>query len=163
VVVAVAILTWVFSNPDDPHYVLLGMFATAMFLCIEAHRFREYDAWWTRLRTLQRTVFHGLFAPEPTVDGDGEEEMREMLEDPSFTMSFRHAFAHRLRRVHVGLGALLVVSWIARVTVYRPDRSIAEAASLPGVSGTLAFAVVSGSSGGSSAASSSRSSTREGC
>ncbi|NHN42659.1 DUF2270 domain-containing protein [Halorubellus sp. JP-L1] len=143
VVVAVAILTWVFSNPDNPHYVLLiGMFATATFLLVEAHRFREYDVWRTRVRALQETVFYALFADDSSGDGDWEETMREMLAEPAYTMSFWQAVAHRLRRVYLGLGALLLVSWIVRVTVYQPGRPLADAASIPGVSGTLIFAVV---------------------
>lgn len=41
-----AILTWVFTSPENPHYVLLiGILGLLDFLFIEAKRYQEYDAW----------------------------------------------------------------------------------------------------------------------
>ena len=54
VVFVAAILTWAFSSPDHPHFVILiGVFGVSAFLVMEATRYREYDVWRGRVRTLQ--------------------------------------------------------------------------------------------------------------
>src|SRR6056297_534128 len=46
-----AILTWAFSNTDNPHYILLiAIGAVATFLGIEARRYQHYDVYRTRVR-----------------------------------------------------------------------------------------------------------------
>ena len=57
VTVMAAILTWAFSGPGNPHFlILLGGSAVALFLGIETHRFRGYIVWRTRVRLLQDLV-----------------------------------------------------------------------------------------------------------
>jgi uncharacterized membrane protein len=39
-----AILTWAFSSPDNPHFIILvGVVVATIFLGIEARRYRDYD------------------------------------------------------------------------------------------------------------------------
>ena len=58
VIVLAAVLTWAFSAPSNPHYVLLGGTAVlALFLVVEARRYRGYDLWRGRVRMLQRNVW----------------------------------------------------------------------------------------------------------
>jgi len=66
-VVVAAILTWAFSSSDNPHYVLLiGVFAVAAFLVMEANRYREYDVWRDRVRTIQTDVIAEQYDPSET-------------------------------------------------------------------------------------------------
>ena len=62
VIVIAALLTWAFSGPDNPHYILLvGVATLTVFLVIESRRYRGYDIWRTRVRTIQENVWaYGL-------------------------------------------------------------------------------------------------------
>lgn len=163
VVVVAAILTWVFSSPDNPHYVLLiGMLAVVAFLLTEAHRYREYDIWRSRVRTLQRNVFAGVFASDAVADvGSGtdsdassdatstaspdenwQSELSRNLRTPTFSMPYWMAVGHRLRRVYLGLLSLLLVAWTVRVTLFEPGKSWRETAALPGVDASVLVAVL---------------------
>lgn len=57
ITVIAAILTWAFSSPSHPHYILLLAIAIlTVFLFIEARRFRGYDIWRSRVRLLQKSL-----------------------------------------------------------------------------------------------------------
>lgn len=136
VVVVAAILTWSFSSRNNPHYVLLiGILAVTAFLLIEAHRFREYDIWRSRVRTIQENVFVGFLAPRSPSERDWQAELSESLEHPTFTMPFRYAVGHRLRRIYLALLFLLLTAWGARITVFEPARPWRQTAAIPGLDG----------------------------
>jgi uncharacterized membrane protein len=136
VIVVAAILTWTFSSLDNPHYVLLiGMFGVTAFLFVEAHRYREYDIWRMRVRLLQKHVFVGVLSPETLRDTDWQSNLSESLSAPAFTMPFRDAVRHRLRRVYLPLLLLLLIAWLARITVFHPDETWRQTAAIPGLDG----------------------------
>lgn len=105
-----AILTWSFSSPSNPHYVVLvGMLMLGVFLGIEARRYRGYDIWRSRVRTLQENVFALALDPGRTLDRDEwRERLAEDYRDPVPKISTEEAFAHRLRRVYLPLLGVLV-------------------------------------------------------
>lgn len=142
VVIVAAILTWTFSSQDNPHYVLLiGMFATAAFLLIEAHRFREYDIWRSRVRALQKNLFSGvLFSQSP--GDEWQKKLGESLNHPQYTLSFQRAVAHRLRRTYFPLLLILFLAWFARITVFQTDEPWYQTAGLPGVPGEIVVITV---------------------
>ena len=64
VTVLAAILTWAFSSPDNPHYILLGgVVVITIFLGIEARRYRDYDLFRSRVRLLQENLFANALDP----------------------------------------------------------------------------------------------------
>lgn len=143
VVVVAAILTWAFSSQNNPHYVLLiGMLAVTAFLLIEAHRFREYDIWRSRVRTLQRNLFVGFLTPESVQGDEWRVGLSESLVTPKFTMPFRKAVGHRLRRMYLALLILLLTAWVVRVTVFAPGEPWQQTAAIPGLAGEIIVAVV---------------------
>jgi uncharacterized membrane protein len=143
VVVVAAILTWAFSSPDNPHYVLLiGVFAVAGFLVMEANRYREYDVWRDRVRTIQKEAFAAEFDPSESPGTDWRADLAEQLRHPTFSVSFRHALAHRLRRIYLLLLLILLVSWVTRITVFDPDQQWPQAASILGVPGEFVVGAV---------------------
>lgn len=140
VTVVAAILTWAFTSGDNPHYVVLvAGVALAVFLGIEARRFRGYDMFRSRVRMLQENVFaHAL---DPSVDLSNREWRRKLAahyRKPVTTVPFEEAIAHRLRRVYLPLLGLLVAAWLLRVTVFAPGEWPASAAVgvVPGVAVT---------------------------
>jgi len=153
VVLVAAILTWAFSSPDNPHYVILiGVFGATGFLLMEAHRYREYDAWRNRVRTLQATVFaDALSSTTSPGERDWRVRLSEKLRTPELEVSAVQAVIHRLRRSYFWLLLVLLLAWITRITVFETGETWRETASiyvLPGevVAGTVVvfYAVVAG-------------------
>lgn len=144
IMIMVAILTWTFTSPTNPHYLLLfAAVELLLFAGIEAHRFRGYDVWRSRVRALQRNVF----APGLDPDGDPPEpEWRERLADhyrnPEVFIPFEEAFAHRLRRVYLPQLGIVLAAWVVRVTIYEPSPPWPESAAIGHLSGTLVTTVV---------------------
>jgi uncharacterized membrane protein len=147
VLLLAAILTWAFSNPENPHYVLLiGNLAVALFLVIEARRYRAYDMWRTRVRTLQRNVFAPGLDPTREVRAGWRERLARDYHEPTLKITFEEGIAHRLRRVYLPLFAILDGAWVLRVTAFGAEPWPASAAIgvVPGTVVTLGVALVFG-------------------
>ncbi|KAA9404374.1 DUF2270 domain-containing protein [Haloarcula sp. CBA1131] len=137
VLVISAILTWAFSRPDIPHYILLiGTATLAVFLFIEARRYRGYDIWRSRVRTLQANVFaYGLDPAAGVADPDWRKSLSADYRQPTIKISTEEAIAHRLRRVYLPLFTVLLTAWLIRITVFSSGSWTDSAAigMLPGV------------------------------
>ena len=145
VVVVAAILTWAFSSTDNPHFVILiGIFGITAFLVMEANRYREYDIWRGRVRTLQEEVFAQMYDPEQSPDSDWQTEMSDDLRNPKFALSFREALTHRLRRSYLPLLLILLAAWTARITVFEATEPWHVTAGILGVSGEIVVIIVGG-------------------
>lgn len=120
VLLMAALLTWAFSTETNPHYVILvGNAAVGLFLSIEARRYRAYDIWRSRVRSLQRNVWAPGLDPS-TALGD-EQWRRNLAADyarPTLKVTTAEAVAHRLRRVYLPLFAILNGAWLLRVTAF---------------------------------------------
>jgi uncharacterized membrane protein len=130
VLVISAILTWAFSRPGIPHYViLLGVTTLSVFLVIEARRYRGYDIWRSRVRTLQENVFaYGLDPSAGLVDPDWRQKLSEDYREPTIKISAEEAIAHRLRRVYLPLFTVLIAAWLVRITAFSSESLTATAA-----------------------------------
>jgi uncharacterized membrane protein len=130
VLVISAILTWAFSRPDIPHYiVLIGTATLAVFLFIEARRYRGYDIWRSRVRTLQANVFaYGLDPAAGVDDPDWRKSLSADYRQPTIKISTEEALAHRLRRVYLPLFSVLLTAWLVRIAVFSPEPLTASAA-----------------------------------
>jgi uncharacterized membrane protein len=143
VLLLAALLTWAFSNETNPHYVVLvGNLAVGLFLSIEARRYRAYDTWRSRVRSLQQNVWApGL---DPTRDLADEEWRRVLAADyarPTLKITTEEALAHRLRRVYLPLFAILNGAWVLRVTAFT-DAAWPASAQVGPVSGVAVTALV---------------------
>lgn len=119
VLLLAAILTWAFTNASNPHYVLLiGNLAVGLFLIIEARRYRAYDMWRSRVRTLQRNVFAVGLDPTREPADDWRRRLAADYHQPTLKISAEEAIAHRLRRVYLPLLAILNGAWVLRVTAF---------------------------------------------
>lgn len=143
VVVVAAILTWAFSSADHPHYVILiGVFGISAFLVMEANRYREYDIWRSRVRTLQADLFADMYASDSSRAADWQTQLGEELRNPEFEISFLQALNHRLRRSYLALLLILLVAWTARIMVFEPSKSWHQTASIFVVPGEVVVGVV---------------------
>jgi len=137
VTVMAAILTWAFTDPSNPHFiVLLGVVAVGIFLGIEAHRLRGYVVWRTRVRLIQENVLaRGLDPAGDLLHENWREELADDYREPTVKISYEEALAHRLRGVYLALLAVLLVAWLVRTGVVAEGSLPATAAvgPLPGV------------------------------
>lgn len=130
VIVMAAIITWAFSSPDNPHYILLiGVATLSVFLVIEARRYRGYEIWRTRVRMLQENVWaYGLDPSAGVVDPNWREKLSEDYRIPTIKISAEEAIAHRLRRVYLPLFGILLAAWFVRITAFSPEPWMESAA-----------------------------------
>jgi uncharacterized membrane protein len=136
VLLIAAVLTWAFSSEGNPHYVILvGAAAVVMFLFIEARRYRAYDVWRSRVRTLQERVWAVGLDPNIEIEEDGwRERLAADYRSPRLKISTEEAIAHRLRRVYFPLFTIIVGAWLLRVTAFAgtPWPASAAVGSIPG-------------------------------
>ncbi len=144
VTVIAALLTWVFSSPGNPHYLLLvGMGAMAVFLLIETRRYRVYDVWRERVRLLEQDMFAGMFDPESEpAHPDWRRRIAADLRDPAVKTPMVVAVARRLRRIYYPLLLVVLAAWLVRITVFQPNQTWRETARVFGVPGVAVVAGV---------------------
>lgn len=143
IVIMSALLTWTFSSRDNPHYLLLlGGAALVAFLIIEARRYRGYDIWRGRVRTLQKNVFaYGLDPSAGLDDPSWREKLSRDYRRPTIKITTEEAIAHRLRRIYLLLYTIILGAWIIRVTAFA-GRPWPESAAVGEVPGLLVTATV---------------------
>jgi len=137
VVVMAAVLTWAFSSPNNPHYVILvGVATLSVFLVMEARRYRGYEIWRTRVRSLQENLWaYGLDPDGDPPNPEWREHLGEDYRNPTVKISAEEAIAHRLRRVYLPLFFVLLAAWVVRITAFSPESWVQTAAigAVPGV------------------------------
>jgi len=143
VTVMAAILTWAFSDLSNPHFlVLVGAVAVAFFLGLEAHRFRGYVVWRTRVRLLQENVWaHGLDPSEDLLHEDWREELAEDYRNPKVKIGYEEALAHRLRRIYLPMLTIVLAAWLIRVTAITPT-PFPESAAVGAIPGPVVLGTV---------------------
>ena len=139
-----AILTWAFSSPDNPHYVLLvGVVVVTVFLGVEARRYRDYDVFRSRVRLLQENLFATALDPsEGVADRDWRADLSRDFRRPTLKVSFWEALANRLRRVYLALLGVLLVAWVFRITVFTGDGDWLTTAAIQRIPGVAVVAAV---------------------
>ena len=147
VTIMAAILTWVFSSQDSPHYLLLiGMVTIVVFLAIDTRRYRAYDVWRARTRIFEQDVIAPVLDPSSTQAHDEwRGELAADLRRPTFKVPLFEAVSRRLRRIYLPLLAIVLSAWVARVTVFAPDEHVFETAAIYVVPGWVVVSVVAGS------------------
>jgi uncharacterized membrane protein len=145
VIVMAAVLTWAFSSPTNPHYVILvGLAALTVFLVVEARRYRGYDIWRSRVRSLQQNVWApGLDPRREPADAEWRRDLAADYDTPTVKITMEEALAHRLRRIYLPLFAVLLSAWLIRITAFGVERWPASAG-IGMVPGELVTAVVAG-------------------
>lgn len=144
VTIIAAVLTWVFSSPDNPHYLLLiGMLTVLMFHVVESRRYQRYDVWRARVRLLERDVFAAAIDPENRVDHDDwRTELGTDLRRPAFKIPFLEAYSRRYHRVYLPLQTVLLVAWVVRLTVFSADQGPLATASVVQIPGSVVVGAV---------------------
>jgi uncharacterized membrane protein len=120
VLTAGATLSFVFSSQSNPHFVIpINSILVAIFLLMEARRYRYYEIWSSRVRVIETGYFAQLLAPEsvPTDEAWAEHLAADLL-TPHFTITEWEAVGRRLRRNYLWIFALLALSWNLKVYLH---------------------------------------------
>src|SRR2546422_3843858 len=129
VLTAGATLSFVFSSPSNPHFVIpINSVLVAIFLLMEARRYRYYEIWSSRVRVLETGYFAQLLAPENVAPDEAwARHLAADLITPHFTITELEAIGRRLRRNYLWIFALLAVSWNLKVYLHPlPARDFAS-------------------------------------
>ncbi|GAA5040536.1 DUF2270 domain-containing protein [Haladaptatus pallidirubidus] len=138
-----AILALAFESVDSsPYLLLIGMVALSMFLVFDVRRYRMYDAIRARVRLIEENVYANAFDPTETPLKHWRKEIGDDLRNPMLKVSYREALSRRLKRVYFPLFSLLGVAWLFRITVFVPEETWHETASVPGVPGETVVVAV---------------------
>ena len=120
VITAGATLSFVFSSPDNPHFAIpINSILVAIFLFMEARRYRYYEVWANRVRVLET----GYLAPMLSYrsippDKEWADHISSDLISPRFTISELEAVGRRLRRNYLWIFVLLALSWTLKVYLH---------------------------------------------
>ena len=117
VITAGATLSFVFSSPNNPHFVIpINSILVAIFLLMEARRYRYYEIWSSRVRILETGYFAPILTPDNRpADESWAEHLAADLTTPHFTITEWEAVGRRLRRNYLWIFALLALSWNLKV------------------------------------------------
>ncbi len=139
-----AILTWAFSSPDNPHYILLiGILIVTIFLGIETRRYRDYDVFRSRARVIQENLFANALDPSQGIEShEWRAELSKDYRRPTLKVSVHEALANRLRRVYLALLSVLFVAWVFRITAFAPRQDWLTTAEIARISGGAVVTVV---------------------
>jgi len=120
VITAGATLSFVFSSPSNPHFVIpINSILVAIFLLMEARRYRYYEIWSSRVRILETGYFAHLLMPDSRpADESWAEHLAADLTTPHFTITEWEAVGRRLRRNYLWIFALLALSWNLKVYMH---------------------------------------------
>ena len=144
ITVVAAILTWAFSSPENPHYVILvGILVVSLFLLIEARRYRDYDVYRSRVRLFQQNLLADALDPSEGVEHeDWRAKLSRDYRRPTLKVSMWEATANRLRRMYLPLLAVLLIECLFRITAIAPNESPLTTAAIAIVPGILVVSVV---------------------
>src|SRR5215211_2038211 len=121
VVTTGATLSFAFSLPTNPHFVILiNTVLVGFFLFMEARRYRYYEIWSGRVRILETGFFMQMLSPDTS--GDDSSKWAQLLvadlQEPRFNVSEAEALGRRLRRNYLWMFMLLAASWNLKVYMH---------------------------------------------
>ena len=114
-----ATLSFAFSSPTNPHFVILiNTVLVGFFLFMEARRYRYYEIWSSRVRLVETGYFTQMLIPDAAADDAWMKVLVEDLKTPRFTISEWEALGRRLRRNYLWIFVLLAACWNLKVYIH---------------------------------------------
>jgi uncharacterized membrane protein len=147
VLTAGATLSFVFGSATNAHFVIpINSILVAIFLLMEARRYRYYEIWSSRVRVIETGYFAQMLAPESVPPDEAwAEHLASDLITPHFTITEWEAVGRRLRRNYLWIFALLALSWNLKVYLHplpaRDFDAFIDRATVGLVPGWLVFVV----------------------
>lgn len=115
-----ATLSFAFGSASNPHFLIpINSILVAIFLLMEARRYRYYEIWASRVRVIETGYYAQMLAPESVPrDQEWASHLAADLLTPHFTISQWEAIGRRLRRNYIWIFLLLALSWNLKVYLY---------------------------------------------
>jgi uncharacterized membrane protein len=126
---AAAMLSVSLSSPTAHHGVLLfAMLLVYLLLAIESRRYRFFDVYRSRVRSLERNFYAPMLSGGQLSDPTAwAVPLAESLRVPKFTLTESQAMARRLRRNYCWIFFILLLAWMLKAaTVLRPGQTRME-------------------------------------
>ena len=120
VITAGATLSFVFGSVSSPHFAIpINSILVAIFLFMEARRYRYYEVWANRVRVLETGYFGPMlnFRAIPP-DKQWADHLSADLQNPCFTITEWEALGRRLRANYIWIFVLLALSWTLKVYLH---------------------------------------------
>ena len=120
IVMSATTLSFVFADTASERHVLIPivtLFVTFL-LNMEARRYRFFDIWRSRARTIEINFYRPLLTGIKPVMPDWADRLGQDLEWPRFHMPWWEAMGRRLRRNYVGIYSVLLGSWLVVLTTH---------------------------------------------
>jgi uncharacterized membrane protein len=116
-----------FSSPQaSPLPLLLVGLLIAVFLGMEARRYRYFNVWRARARFLEMNFYAPMFTGEAH-DGNWQEILARDYTTPRHHISFVRAAGRRLRRNYVWILAVQVIAYYGKIAIHpTPAATLAE-------------------------------------
>ena len=120
VITVAGALSFAFSSPTNPHFLIpIISLLVAIFLLMEARRYRYYEIWASRVRVIETGYLAQMLAPNGIPrDQEWASHLASDLLTPHFTISVWEAIGRRLRRNYIWLFMLLALSWNLKVYLH---------------------------------------------
>lgn len=119
VLTAGATLSFAFSDPRNPHFVILiNTILVVFFLTMEARRYRYYEIWAGRVRVIETGFYAQMLKPTQPSNEEWAEHLAADLRTPHFTISLWEALGRRLRRNYLWIFVLLAAAWNLKVYLH---------------------------------------------
>jgi uncharacterized membrane protein len=114
------ILSIAFGSADHSHVtLLLAIPLVLMFLGFEARRFRYFDVWRARVRLIEENFFIPIFRRNlVSKQTEWREWVAQDLDQPTFKLTVLEAVAIRLRFNYVWILLVILVAWLAKLTMH---------------------------------------------
>ena len=110
-------LSFAYGSVDSPHVVILiNSLLIAVFLFIEARRYRYYEVWSSRVRVIETDYLAPMLSRKVravTPRDAWSEHLAEDLLRPRFTVGVWEAVGRRLRRNYILVFLLLAMAWLS--------------------------------------------------
>ena len=115
-----ATLSFIFSSPTNPAFVIpINSLLVAIFLFMEARRYRYYEVWANRVRVIEAGYFAPMLSPRSVPkDQEWAEHVAADLMSPHFTISEWEAVGRRLRSNYLWIFILLALSYNLKVYLH---------------------------------------------
>lgn len=116
-----ATLSFVFSSPQNPHFAIpINTILVAIFLFMEARRYRYYEVWASRVRFMETGFFAPMLSSRSTTQQDKHwaDHLAADLMSPHFTISEIEALGRRLRSNYIWIFLLLALSWNLKIYLH---------------------------------------------
>jgi uncharacterized membrane protein len=115
-------LSFAYGNVAAPHVVILmNSLLIAVFLFIEARRYRYYEVWSSRVRIIETDYIAPMLSPTVravTSRDAWSEHLAEDLLRPHFTVGLWEAVGRRLRRNYIWVFMLLALAWVIKIAIH---------------------------------------------